>query len=62
MSANVSVSEAPILIKDITTEAPKRLKTIETVVEVGRPNVLKKSRRSISVIITAIKMIIISSK
>jgi len=29
-------------MRDITIEAPKRLKTIDTVVEVGNPSVLKK--------------------
>ena len=48
--------------KDITTEAPKRLNTIDTVVDVGSPRVLKKSSNRISVIITAIKMTMISSK
>ena len=43
------------------TDAPSSSKTIETVVEVGSPSVLKKSRSRISVIMTAIKMIMISS-
>ena len=46
----------------MTTAAPKSSKTIETVVEVGSPNVLKKSNNKISVIMTAIKMKMISSK
>ena len=46
-----------ILIKDIKTAAPNSSKTIETVVEVGIPIVLK-----ISVNITAVKINIISSK
>ena len=62
ISASVSVSDSSILKIDITTEAPKSVKTIETVVEVGNPRVLKKSSSKISVMITAIKMIMISSK
>ena len=62
MSAKVCDSDSMILKMDIITEAPKRLNTIETVVEVGKPNVLKKSKRRISVMMTAIKMTIISSK
>ena len=50
----------PILIKAIATEAPNNSKTIDTVVEVGIPIVLKKSNNKISVIITAMKIIIIS--
>ncbi len=46
----------------MTTAAPNNSKTMETVVEVGSPIVLKKSNNSISVIITAIKMKMISSK
>src|SRR5699024_8546086 len=53
---------AAILIKDIITAAPKSSNTIDTVVEVGRPSVLKKSRSSTSAIITAIKIIITSLK
>jgi hypothetical protein len=49
-------------MSDITTAAPNKLKTMETVVEVGSPKVLKKSSSKISVIITAIKMYMISSK
>ena len=46
----------------MATEAPSNSKTIDTVVEVGRPMVLKKSNNSMSVIITAMKMNIISLK
>ena len=42
------------------TEAPSSSKTMETVVDVGRPKVLKKSSSKISVIMTAIKIIMIS--
>ena len=62
MVAMVSVSEEPIFINAIITEAPNNSKTMDTVVEVGKPIVLKKSRRRISVIITAMKIIMISSK
>jgi hypothetical protein len=51
-----------ILMRAIATEAPNNSNTIETVVEVGIPKVLKKSRSSMSVIITAIKMNMISLK
>ena len=51
---------APILINAIATAAPNNSNTIETVVEVGIPRELKKSRSKISVIITAMKIIIIS--
>ena len=44
------------------TEAPSNSKTMETVVEVGSPNVLKKSSRTTSVNITAKKMTITSAK
>ena len=44
----------------MATAAPKSSKTIDTVVEVGKPSVLKKSKSKISVIMTAIKMIMIS--
>ena len=43
------------------TAAPNKLNTIETVVDVGIPRVLNISRSSISVIITAMKIIMISS-
>ena len=49
-------------MRDITTAAPNNSNTIETVVEVGIPSVLKKSSSKMSVIITAIKMIMISLK
>ena len=42
----------------MATAAPNNSKTIETVVEVGIPKVLKTSNNNISVIITAIKMYI----
>ena len=45
-----------ILIIDIITAAPNNSKTIETVVDVGIPRVLKTSKSKISVIITAVKM------
>ena len=51
---------ANIFTTDIATAAPKSSKTIETVVEVGIPRVLKKSKSKISVIITAMKMIMTS--
>ena len=51
-----------IFIIDITTAAPKSSNTIDTVVEVGIPRLLKISSSMISVIITAINMIIISLK
>ncbi len=53
---------APIFISDIATAAPNNSNTMETVVDVGIPRVLKKSNNRISVIITAMKMNIISSK
>ena len=46
----------------IITAAPSNSKTMETVVDVGKPIVLKKSNNKISVIITAMKMKMISSK
>ncbi len=61
-SAIVCESEVLIFIKDIITAAPNNSKTIDTVVDVGIPKVLKKSNSRMSVIITAIKMIIISLK
>tara|TARA_S200000501_G_C20758364_1_gene714956 strand:- start:494 stop:889 length:396 start_codon:yes stop_codon:yes gene_type:complete len=45
----------------MATEAPSNSKTIEMVVEVGIPNELKKSNNKISVIMTAMKMNMISS-
>ena len=53
---------AKILINETATAAPKSSNTIETVVDVGIPRVLKKSSNNMSVIITAIKMIMISEK
>ena len=50
------------MINDTATAAPKSSKTIDTVVDVGIPRVLKKSRSKMSVIITAMKMIMISEK
>jgi len=47
---------------ETATAAPGNQKTIETVVDVGIPKVLKRSSRITSVIITARKMIIISLK
>ena len=51
-----------ILINAMTTAAPSSSNTMETVVEVGIPIVLKKSSNRMSVIMTAKKMIMISSK
>src|SRR5690606_12305994 len=45
----------------VTTVAPSNSKTIETVVLVGRPSELNRSKTRISVIIIAIKMTIKSS-
>ena len=45
----------------MATAAPNNSNTIETVVEVGIPRVLKKSSNRISVIITAMKIIMISA-
>ena len=53
---------ANILINETATAAPRSSNTIETVVDVGIPNVLKKSSKRMSVIITAIKIIMISEK
>ncbi len=44
----------------MATEAPNNSNTMETVVEVGIPTELKKSKSRISVIMTAINMIMIS--
>ena len=46
----------------MNTAAPNKVKTIDTVVEVGIPKVLKKSRSRMSVNITAVNIKIISSK
>jgi len=51
-----------ILRIEIPTAAPSNSKTIETVVDVGNPKVLKRSSRITSVIITARKINMISSK
>ena len=45
----------------MATAAPNNSKTIDTVVEVGIPTVLKKSNNKISVIMTAMKMMMISA-
>ena len=45
-----------IFINEMATSAPSNSNTIDTVVEVGIPNVLNTSNNKISVIITAIKM------
>ena len=50
------------MINETATAAPSNSNTIDTVVEVGNPKVLKKSNNNMSVIITAIKIIIISEK
>ena len=50
----------PIFIKAIATAAPNNSNTMDTVVEVGMPMVLKKSSNKMSVIITAMKIIMIS--
>ena len=42
---------------EAATAAPKSSNTIETVVEVGRPKVLNRSKRITSVIITAKNMV-----
>jgi hypothetical protein len=47
---------AAILMSDTAKAAPKSSKTMETVVEVGMPKVLKMSRRMTSVTMTAMKM------
>ena len=57
-----SFPKLDILINETATAAPNNSKTMETVVDVGRPRVLKKSNNSMSVIITAIKIIMISEK
>ena len=51
-----------IFINDMKTAAPSNSNTIETVVEVGIPRVLKKSKSKISVNITAVNISMISSK
>ena len=51
-----------ILIHETATADPRSSKTMETVVEVGRPKVLNKSSKTTSVIITAIQIIMISEK
>jgi hypothetical protein len=62
----LSEASEPPLLKIFTeataTAEPNSSKTSETVVEVGRPKVLKRSRRIMSVSITAINMIMISEK
>ncbi len=54
--------ECIILIADAAIEAPSNSKTIETVVDVGNPSVLKRSSRITSVMTTERKMIITSEK
>ena len=56
------VSSEANLIKAIIQEAPNNSKTIETVVEVGNPNVLKISNKITSLITTERKMHITSRK
>ena len=51
-----------ILIRATATAAPSSSNTIDTVVEVGIPKVLKRSSKMMSVSITARKMTMISSK
>ena len=51
-----------IFITETANEAPKISKTIDTVVEVGMPNVLNRSSIMTSVIITARKINMISLK
>ncbi len=46
-----------ILTNDTAREAPSRSNTIETVVDVGRPKVLKRSSSTTSAIITARKIV-----
>src|SRR5690606_41343725 len=60
ISAMVSFSLPAIFIKANATAAPNNSNTMDTVVEVGIPRVLKKSNNRMSVIITAIKIIMIS--
>lgn len=65
MYCPISVNECPIFIslRILTiTAAPSKSKTIETVVEVGMPNVLNTSSKSISASITATKITITSEK
>ncbi len=51
-----SASFCEIFINEMATAAPNNSNTIDTVVEVGIPSVLNISNSKISVIITAIKM------
>src|SRR4051794_3991061 len=44
-------------ISAMATEAPNKSNTIETVVDVGRPKLLKKSKSNTSAIMTAMKII-----
>ena len=53
---------ATIFSIETATAAPRSSNTIETVVEVGRPNVLYISSKITSVSMTARKMIMISEK
>ena len=50
------VASPAILMSDTTKVAPRSSNTIDTVVDVGIPNVLNMSSRIISVTITAMKM------
>ena len=58
----VSIVPELILNIDIMNAAPNSSNTIETVVEVGRPRVLKRSSKNTSLITTAKKMHITSLK
>jgi len=49
-------------MSETPTAAPRSSKTIDTVVDVGIPNVLKPSSKMTSVIITARKINMISEK
>lgn len=52
----------PILSQAKTSAAPSNSKTTDTVVEVGRPNVEKRSKRMMSAKATAVKMIMASER
>ncbi len=60
--ARVWSSATMIFMMAMATAAPNSSNTMETVVDVGMPKVLKKSSNSTSVTMTAMKMIMISSK
>ena len=55
-SDKAPVESPMILMMERTNAPPKSSNTIETVVEVGKPNELKMSSRIMSVIIMAVKM------